>query len=256
MTTKKSTTTPDGAVLEYSEKVLTYWSRKYYEKEKIERKKFYDFVTKYLENPHLFRLNSTQTSVVRKYLKKNVMNRKTGELLNLSDLSAVINEEALMLDYSLMGYYTLATSEINMDDREIIKTYSNLVEIEEQFHIMKSTLETRPMYVRTEEHVVAHLSICAIALILIRLIQSTIKKKHPELLKDGLLFNNVLSADRIQAAMKKWMLEKVGDIYYRFCNIDDPDLSLILDSFGVNIPKKCFKIGEVRQLKSKMEMST
>ena len=145
---------------------------------------------------------------------------------------------------------------INMDDREIIKTYGNLVEIEEQFHIMKSTLETRPMYVRTEEHVVAHLSICAIALILIRLIQSTIKKKHPELLKDGLLFNNVLSADRIQAAMKKWMLEKVGDIYYRFCNIDDPDLSLILDSFGVNIPKKCFKIGEVRQLKSKMEMST
>ena len=253
---KKTTTTSSGLKLEYSEKVLTYWSRKYYEKEKIERKKFYDFVTKYLENPHLFRLNSTQTSVVRKYLKKNVMNRKTGELLNLSDLSAVINEEALMLDYSLMGYYTLATSEINMDDREIIKTYGNLVEIEEQFHIMKSTLETRPMYVRTEEHVVAHLSICAIALILIRLIQSTIKKKHPELLKDGLLFNNVLSADRIQAAMKKWMLEKVGDIYYRFCNIDDPDLSLILDSFGVNIPKKCFKIGEVRQLKSKMEMST
>ena len=253
---QKTTTLPNGVQLEYSEKVLTYWSRKYYEKEKNERKEFYDFVTKYLEDPHSFRLSSTQTSVVKKYLKKSAVNRKTGELLKLSDLSVVINEEALKLDYNLMGYYTIATSEINMDDQDIIKTYGNLVEIEEQFHIMKSTLETRPMYVRTEEHIVAHLSICTIALIVLRLIQKTIKKRHPELLKNELLFNNILSADRIQTALKKWMLETIGDTYYRFCNTDDTDLSLILNSFGIDIPKKCFKIGEIRQLKGKMKTST
>ena len=56
-------------------------------------------------------------------------------------------------------------------------------------------------------------------------------------------------------ALNKWKLEKVGDVYYRFCDMDDPDLSLILDSFGINIPKKCFKISEVKQLKAKMKMS-
>ena len=50
-------------------------------------------------------------------------------------------------------------------------------------------------------------------------------------------------------------IEKLGDTYYRFCDIDDPDLALILDSFGISIPKKCFKIGEIRQLKAKMKMS-
>ena len=29
----------------------------------------------------------------------------------------------------------------------------------------------------------------------------------------------------------------------------------ILDSFGINIPRKCFKISEVKQLKAKMKMS-
>ena len=70
-----------------------------------------------------------------------------------------------------------------------------------------------------------------------------------------MLFCNVLSADRIQAALNKWKLEKVGDVYYRFCDTDDPDLSLILDSFGISIPRKCFKISEVKQLKAKMKLS-
>ena len=120
---------------------------------------------------------------------------------------------------------------------------------------MKSTLDTRPIFVRTKEHITAHLTICTIALTLIRLIQKQIKAKHPELVNGKLLFSNVLSADRIQAALNKLKIEKLGDTYYRFCDIDDPDLALILDSFGISIPKKCFQIGEIKQLKSKMEMS-
>lgn len=252
---KKTTTTPDGVTLEYSEKVLTYWSKKYYDREIAERSSFYEFVREYLKAPTSFRLNATQIPVVKKYLKKDVVNMKNGEILKASDLSAILDIEKLKQDYDLLGYYTLATSEINMSDREIIETYGNLVEIEEQFHIMKSTLETRPLYVRTKEHVIAHLTICAVALIVLRLIQKQINKKHPDRMNKELLFCNVLSADRIQAALNKWKLEKVGDVYYRFCDTDDPDLSLILDSFGISIPRKCFKISEVKQLKAKMKLS-
>ena len=252
---KKKTTTPDGVTLEYSEKVLTYWSKKYYEREIAERSSFYEFVHEYLKNPTSFRLNATQIPTVKKYLRKSVVHMKTGEILKTSDLSAILDVEKLEQDYNLMGYYTLATSEINMSDQEIIETYGNLVEIEEQFHIMKSTLETRPIYVRTKEHIIAHLTLCTVALIVMRLIQKQINAKHPELVNKDFLFCNALSADRIQTALNKWKLEKVGDVYYRFCDTDDPDLSLILDSFGINIPKKCFKICEVKQLKAKMKMS-
>lgn len=253
---KKETTTPEGVTLEYSEKVLTYWSKKYYDKEIADRHDFYEFMQEYLKNPTSFRLSKTQLQTVRKYLKKSVINKKTGELLKVSDLSAILDIDEIKRDYDLMGYYTLATSEIKMEDREIIETYGNLVEIEEQFHIMKSTLETRPIYVRTNEHIVAHLTVCAVALIVMRLIQKQINEKNPELVNGDLLFSNVLSADRIQEALNKWKLERIGDTYYRFCDIDDPDLALILKSFGIEIPKKCYKISEVKQLKTRIEMST
>lgn len=252
---QKTTTTPDGITLEYSEKILTYWSKKYYDREVAERSAFFEFVRKYLENPASFRLSTTQIPIIKKYLKRNVLNKKTGELLKTSDLSAILDIDSLRRDYDLMGYYTLATSEINMDDTEIIKTYGNLVEIEEQFHVMKSTLETRPIYVRTKEHIIAHLTICTIALIILRLIQKQVNRKHPELIDKELLFCNALSADKIQAALNRWKIEKIGDTYYRFCDTDEHDLALILDSFGISIPKKCFKPGEVKQLKTIVELS-
>ena len=107
---KKTTTTPDGVTLEYSEKVLTYWSKKYYEREIAERSSFYEFVREYLKNPTAFRLNATQIPTVKKYLRKSVVNMKTGEILKTSDLSAILDTEMLKQDYNLMGYYTLATS--------------------------------------------------------------------------------------------------------------------------------------------------
>lgn len=251
----KETTTPEGVTLKYSEKILTYWSKKYFDKEVAEKKSFYEFVQAYLKDPHSFRLSTTQVSTIKKYLKKDVVNIKTSELLNAADLTAMLDMDKLKMEYDLMGYYSLATSEINMDDQEIIKTYGNLVEIEEQFHVMKSTLDARPIYVRTKEHITAHLTVCTVALILLRLIQKQINSKHPELIDKKLLFSNILSADRIQTALNKLKVEKLGDTYYRFCDIDDPDLALILESFGISIPKKCFKISEIKQLKATMEMS-
>ena len=252
---KKTTTTPEGAELEYSEKILVYWSRKYYEKEVAEKSSFIAFVQEYLKDPHSFRISSTQIPLVKKYLKKDVINTKTGEWLKSSELTAGLDVNKLKIDYELMGYYMLATSEINMDDRQMIDTYGNLVEIEEQFRVMKSTLDVRPIYVRTRKHIIAHLALCTVALILLRLIQRQIKQTHPEYVDQTLLFCNALSADRIQSALNKWKIEKIGDVYYRFCDIDDPDLSLILRSFGIDIPRKCFRISEVMQLKAQLNMS-
>ena len=250
---KKKTTSSTGQTIEYAEKVLTYWSREYYEREKNEKKSFFEFAQKLIENPTGFKFDKTTSPLVRKYLKKNVVNKKTGELLKTSDLSAVIDMDSLKRDYELLGYYTLATSEINMPDKEMLQMYGNLVEIEDQFRVMKSTLETRPMFVRTKEHIIAHLTVCTIALIVLRMIQRQIKKQAPA--TNGALFTSGLSADRIQTALNKWTVEKIGDVYYRFGGTNDPDLLLILNSFGITIPKKCYKLGELKAFKGIIKMS-
>ena len=252
----KKKTTVNGTTHEYAEKVLTYWSEKFFKKEIAEKADFYAFMQEFIKNPNGFRVSKTQLATLRKYIKPEFINKKTGEVTKSSDLTAVLDVEKLKKDYSLLGYYTLVTSEIHMDDMEIINTYGNLVGIEEQFRIMKSTLDARPVFVRKPEHIIAHLDICVLALILIRLIQRQLKEKFSELVDNNMLFCDGLSADRIQSALNKWKIEKLGDTYFRFCDIDDPDLSMILRSFGVNIEKKCYRLNEIRQLKSKIEMST
>ena len=252
---KKTVSTSEGIKLEYAEKVLTYWSRKYYDREIAEKDSFYSFVQEYLKDPHSFRLSATQIPLVKKYLRKEVISKKTGEVLLSSDLETILDVDRLKKDYDLMGYYTLVTSEIHMEDKDIIDTYGNLVEIEDQFRVMKSTLDVRPVYVRTKEHVIAHLTVCTIALIVLRLIQRQLGIRYPVMADQDMLFSNVLSADRIQSALNKWKIEKLGDVYYRFCDLDDPDLALILRAFDIRIPSKCFKISEIKQLKSDASLS-
>ncbi|MCR4707839.1 MAG: hypothetical protein K5746_07820, partial [Clostridiales bacterium] len=46
----------------------------------------------------------------------------------------------------------------------IIDKYHGLTRIEDQFREMKGTLETRPIWVNTPEHIQAHLMICFMAL--------------------------------------------------------------------------------------------
>ena len=70
-----------------------------------------------------------------------------------------------------MGYYQIVTSELTMDAQEVIEKYHGLTQIEDQFRVMKSDLETRPFYVHTPEHMQAHILICMISLIMLRLIQ-------------------------------------------------------------------------------------
>lgn len=76
----------------------------------------------------------------------------------------MIDTEAIEQYKKSFGYYQLVTSELTMADTDIIEKYHNLTQIESQFQIMKSNLETRPMYVRTDEHIESHLTICLIAL--------------------------------------------------------------------------------------------
>ena len=246
-------TLTDGRTINVPEKQVTYWSKKYFNMELVERKEFYDTVSKILDNPASLNLTKTQKSTLSKYIDKNLINKHTGESISSQSLIASLDMNKLNEDYDLLGYYTIVTSETALDDLEIINKYHELVKIEDEFRIMKSTLNTRPIFLRTPEHIMAHLVICTIALIVIRLIQRQIKLKNP---KDSFnVFYEGLSANRIVAALNKFKVEKLDEFYYRFNDLDDPDLSIILSSFGINLPLKLFKLGELKQLKSSCNLS-
>lgn len=242
---------------EIVEKQVVYWSRKFYEREKAEKKSFLDFIEKVRQSPANFKITAVQAKSLKKYLKKDVLNMETGELINGSKINTLLDEDKIQKELELMGYYMIITSEINMTDIEIVDTYHRLSKIEDQFRVMKGTFETRPMYVRKTEHISSHLLICMISLIVIRIIQQKIvsyQRTHSLSNKEINLWEMGLSADRIQAALNKWTIDRLPGDYYRFHYIDDPDLKLIFDAFHINIPKKLYRRAELKSIKTSIKI--
>ena len=246
---KRNVKDENGNSRKVEEQVVVYWSRKFEERCRRENKEFLDFLQKLEDSPASFRVSALQSKALRKFMKKEYVNTKTGESINSSDVRGFIDFDKVAEYRKSMGYYQIVTSELTMDPRTVIDKYHGLTQIEDQFRVMKGDLETRPIYVRTPEHVDAHLLTCMIALVLLRIIQKRIRDLG-ETGRDDVYWNVGMSAERIQKALNKWKVDALPDDLYRFMDIDDPDLSLILKAFDIKIPAKLYRRSELKSLKT------
>ena len=172
---KKNVKDENGNKRTVEEQVVVYWSRKFQLRAERENKKFLEFLQKLQEHPESFRITAVQSKALRKFFKKECVNEKTGEILDSSKIRGFVDFDKVAEYRKSLGYYQIVTSELTMDAQEVIDKYHGLTQIEDQFRIMKGDLNTRPLYVRTPEHVTAHLLICMISLILLRIIQKKLK---------------------------------------------------------------------------------
>ena len=234
----------------FKEKVVVYWSRSFYERELRENASFLAFVEKLKANPGGFRITAAQSQSLRRFLKTDVLDRKTGNVLDGTKLAAMIDDEKLSAFNDLFGYYQIVTSELDMPDREVIDKYHGLTQIEDQFREMKSTLETRPIYVRTREHIEAHLMVCFIALTMMRLIQRKTKASLGAEFGKDLDWTYGLPGARVAKALADWQVDELPGDYYRMQNIDGDDIGLLLRAFGLELPAKIYTKGDIRELKS------
>lgn len=246
----------NGVAKTISEKVVVYWSANFEKRSISENKSFLEFIAKLVESPSNFRITAIQSKSIRKFLHKKIVNGKTGEVFNSSELKAMIDMEKVENFKKGMGYYQIVTSELNMDAKEVIDKYHGLSRIEDQFRIMKGGLKTRPIFLSNPEHIHAHLLICMIALVMMRIIQNRIVDSGlmPSAKDKDVNWTAGLSAERVQTALNKWQVEKMPHDFYRFLNIDDPDLKLILDAFHIKIPYKFFRRGELKHIKTETEI--
>ena len=243
-----------GNVKDITEKEVVYWSKKFEARQKHENKSFLEFIQKLQTSPESFRISKAQAKDIRKFIKKDVENTDTGELIDSKKLKAMLDEDKLKEFNSMMGYYRIVSSEINMDDLEIIEKYHGLSRIEDQFRIMKGDLNTRPIFVRTKEHINAHLILCFISLLVLRVIQYKIRQLDSFERDDDKYWQEGMTAEKIIRALNKWSIDKMNDEYYRFNNINDEDLAIILKAFDITIPAKLYKPAELRKLKVNIKL--
>lgn len=233
-----------GGTREITEKLVCFWSKKHYDRERRENEKFIDYLNSVIANP--YKLKDKQKKI-EKFLVEFQVDKNTGEILD-TQKNLSIDLDKVQQYLNLMGYYTVMTSETDKSDQEIINKYHGLSRIEDAFRISKSNLEARPVFVRTPEHINAHFLICFIALTMIRIIQHRILKFQNKntLNIDG--WESGLSAKKIQNALVSWLADPLPGGYCRITRPTD-DLNLILDAFAIDGHLKLPSIKELRHLK-------
>ena len=245
----------DGKQRKYAEKVVVYWSRAFYERQRHENKSFLEFVEELRKNPNGFRVTKANYRSLRKFLKKKVVNTETGEELDGTKLRAMVDDEKLDAFKDLMGYYQIVSSETGMPSSEIIEKYHGLTQIEDQFREMKGTLEARPVFVNTPEHIHAHLLVCFMALTMMRLVQRRIAMAEPK--PDAgvdLTWPYGMSGERLSAALREWqVLRQPGDLY-QMVNSSGEDIRRILSALGVDVGKRIYTKGGIAALKSSVKV--
>ena len=209
------------------QKQLVYYSKKYADKQKLERDRAIERAEDLIAHPKKY--DKVSAKGASGYVI-NIAFDKNGEIINRSmelDVDKIQEEE------KYDGYYSIVTSELNMSDIEIREKYRGLIRIEDTFKITKSELDTRPIFVRTNEHIEGHFTTCFTALILIRLLELKLGNKY--------------TVQEIINSLKKYNCVHLDKNHYQFV-YNDPIIKDISDVYNINLSKKYKTTNEIRRL--------
>ena len=227
------------------EKEIIYWSKKHYEREFNQNKKFIEYLESCKENPDKLKDKERKS---QKFIKTVDVDKKTGEIIHPEKVIVFLDEKLKKYKETL-GYYSIVTSEIDEDDKEIINRYHGLSRIEDSFRIIKSDLEGRPIYVWTEEHIKAHFLICFIALTIIRIIQYKILKYENKstLNVDG--WEQGITAEKIKEVLNNFQADSIYLDYYKITEINK-EINKILKSNGIDFNFQKYNMQEIKALRT------
>ena len=83
-----------------------------------------------------------------------------------------IDQAAIKAEQKLDGKYLLRATDPSMSTQDIALGYKQLYEVERGWRSIKTTLDLRPVYHRLEERIRAHVILCWLALLLIRVAET------------------------------------------------------------------------------------
>jgi hypothetical protein len=96
----------------------------------------------------------------------------------------LLDAAKLRAEARLDGKYLLVTSDPDLPAEDVALGYKNLLEAERGFRDLKSTLELRPVYHRLEPRIRAHVLLCWLALLLIRVAERRTGQTWPVLARE------------------------------------------------------------------------
>jgi hypothetical protein len=95
-----------------------------------------------------------------------------------------VNAAAIKTETNLDGKYLLRSSDPHLSAEDIAVGYKQLLEVERGWRDLKQVIDLRPVYHRKEDRIRAHVVLCWLALLLIRLAETTGQDTWPALRRE------------------------------------------------------------------------
>jgi transposase len=132
------------------------------ELDRINREKILERLSCELEAVNKSRKTKTQCNLLlHRSMGRYVKELKSGKLR--------INKDKVKQDEKLDGKYLLSTSDLHLSAEDIALGYKQLLEVENAFRTLKSTLCLRPVYHSKDDRIRSHVLLCWLALLLVRI---------------------------------------------------------------------------------------
>ena len=77
---------------------------------------------------------------------------------------------------ALCGYYILQTSEVDMEDEKVERSYKRLQEVERVFRDLKDLIDIRPIYHWVEKRVETHIFLCLLSQVVLARVRKKLKE--------------------------------------------------------------------------------
>lgn len=217
--------------VEIDEKHIVFYSAKYAKRTKALRDKT---IAKAM---HLITSKSRYTKAenygAMKYIKGMKLDTTTGELKISKNVIPVLNTELIEEEEKYDGYYSIVTSELDMPDEEVIEKYRGLWKIEESFKITKTQLKSRPVYLKTQDHIEAHFLSCFLSLLILRVLEIKINRKYS--IKD--IVTSLQKSNVVLLEMNKYKA-----VYY------DEILKELDECIGTSLGKRYLTLSEIKKM--------
>lgn len=153
--------------------VIVTYSPKYKAYQKRIREQQIARAVKMMEQPGKKRRGKNQNAPAR-FIKSTAIT-EDGEIAGKNRYA--LDSDRISKEEMYDGFYAVITN-LEGDVGEILKINRQRWEIEENFRIMKTDFEARPVYVRREDRIKAHFLICYISLLVYRLLEKKLKNNY------------------------------------------------------------------------------
>jgi hypothetical protein len=211
------------------QKQMVYYSEKYAKKQRMDREVMIQRAKDLIDHPRKY--DKVTSAGSASYVLNISFDKTTGEIVDGKELTLDI--EKIEEEQKYDGYYSIVTSELNMSDFEMRDIYKGLIRIEETFKISKTEFNSRPVFVRTNDHIDAHFTTCFISLVLMRILQAKLGNKYP--------------VGKIISALKKYTCIPIDTNTYQFTYYDE----VIADcqkTFNLELDKKYRSRQQIQRL--------